>query len=161
MRTLSEANAPKLRIVLIVAVVVVFVLVFSVAYLVRLGPTSSQTSVNTTFATNFSWYISVNYSGSWNLVYWGQNGTYGSQENLIPGQTTYTYNVKGDLNGSGNTMTTVVTYGAGYVENTLCAQATRLDSRGLTLTLTVLGPPHNDSTTASNPSVEVCATYAV
>lgn len=108
---------------------------------------NSQTSIDTTFTTNFYWYISINYSGSWNLVYWGYNGT------------ATNYNVKGSLNGSGNYQTTVVTYGVGYVENTLCAKATKLDSRNLALNLTVLG--NTNSTTASNPSAEVCGTYAV
>jgi len=38
---------------------------------------SSQqtTSLDTTFTTNFYYWITVNYSGSWRLVYWGWNGT--------------------------------------------------------------------------------------
>jgi hypothetical protein len=113
---------------------------------------SFGTSFDTTFTTNFYYPISINYSGSWNLVYWGTSGT------------ATQYNVRGNLNGSGNYETTIVTYGVGYVENTLCAKATKLDSQSnLTLTLTIGNGPDSsvNSTTASNPSAEVCATYGV
>jgi hypothetical protein len=115
---------------------------------------SGQTSLDTTFTTNLYYQISINYSGSWNLVYWGTNGT------ITPSNFT-NYNVKGNLNGSGNYETTIVTYTVGYGENTLCAKATRLDSQP-TLTLTMLNSPHfTNNTTASNPSAEVCATFGV
>lgn len=64
----------------------------------------------------------------------------------------------GDLNGSGDYKTTITTYGVGYVENVLCVKATRLGSQSLTLILTVVGT--TNSTTASNPSAEVCSVYA-
>jgi len=121
--------------------------------------TSTTTSIDFSFTTNFDYYVSINYSGLWNLVYWGENGTVPQNSSIIPGQPPWRYNVKGNLTGSGNYMTTVVTYGVGYVENTLCAQATKLDSLNLTLTLTVVGS--TNSTTASNPTAKVCATYAV
>jgi len=120
---------------------------------------SSETSFNTTFTTNFYYPISINYSGSWNLVYWGENGTVPQNSSTIPGHPLWQYNVKGNLNSSGNYETTITTYGVGYVENMLCAKATKLGSQSLTLTLTVVGT--TNSTTASNPSTEVCVTWAV
>jgi len=111
----------------------------------------SSTTINETFTTNFYYRISINYSGSWNLVYWGTNGT------LTPSNFT-DYNVKGNLSGSGDYKTTIVTYGVGYVENTLCTKATRMSQQS-TLTLTVL--EQSNSTTASDPSAEVCVTYGV
>ncbi len=151
--------SPRVRNVLI-AIILVLVLAFSVTYYTKIGPfritsttsESYQTSLDTTFTTNFYYPISINYSGSWNLVYWGTNGTV-TQYNFTH------YNVKGNLTGSGNYETTITTYGVGYVENTLCAKATKLDSRNLTLALTVL--TQTNSTTGSNPSAEVCATMAV
>lgn len=136
---------------------IILVLVISVAYYVKIAEISersesSETALGTTFTTNFYFSISINYSGSWNLVYWGTNGTV-SQYNYT------NYNVKGNLNGSGYYDTTIVTYGVGYVENTLCANAIKLDSQNLTLTLTVLTTAN--STVASNPSVEACGTYGV
>jgi hypothetical protein len=119
---------------------------------------TSQTSLSTNFTTSVYYFVSINYTGSWNLVYWGQNGTYGSQEQTIPG-TTYPYNTERNLNGSGNYQTTITAYIVGYSENTLCAKATKLDSQNLTLNLTVVD--RTNSTTASNPSAEVCATYGV
>jgi hypothetical protein len=119
------------------------------------GPGTSN--LDTTFITNFYFPISINYSGSWNLRYWGYNGT-ATQPN-----------VKGNLNGSGDYQTTIVTYGVGYVENTLCAEATKLDSLNLTLTLAMGGPPYRIeggyhslvSTNATDPSAETCFTIAV
>jgi hypothetical protein len=105
-------------------------------------PATSQT----TFTTRFTYPISINYSGSWNLVYRAQNGTITQ------------FNVNGNLNGSGDFKITIATYGVGHVENTLCAEATKLDSQSLPLTLTVL--VETNSTTASDPSTEVCVTYA-
>ncbi|HEV2226154.1 MAG TPA: hypothetical protein VGR56_05040, partial [Nitrososphaerales archaeon] len=69
------------------------------------------------------------------------------------------YNFKGNLNGSGNYETRITTYGVGYVENTFCARATKLDSLNLALTLTVLG--ETNSTTSSSASAEACVTFAV
>ncbi len=106
---------------------------------------SSETSLDTTFTTNFYYPISINYSGSWRLTYWGQYG-------LVT-----RYN---ETQGSGNFETTVVTYGVGYVLNSLCAIATKLDSQNnLTLTLTVLTSSQN--TTALVSSVQACGNYGV
>ena len=113
-------------------------------YLIGFNTTGS--SIDNAFTTHFYYSISINYSGSWNLAYWGQNGTAAN-------------NVKGNLTGSGNYETTIVTYGVGFVENHFCAQATKLDSQNLTLTLGVVGK--TNSTTASNPSTKVCVTFAV
>jgi len=143
-------------------IVTVVIIVAAVGFVVFLPRTvycgSACVTPNTTFTTDLYYPITINYSGSWNLSYWGQNGTYGLKEKTIPG-TTWQYDVKGNLNGSGNYVTTIVTYGVGYMEDTLCANATKLNSQSnLTLTLTVLG--QSNSTTALNPSAEVCATYA-
>jgi hypothetical protein len=78
----------------------------------------------------------------------------------MPGNLAY-YNFKGNLNGSGNYEARITTYGVGYVENTFCAKATKLDSQNLALTLTVLGRTNSTSTTTSNPSAKVCFVYAV
>jgi hypothetical protein len=170
----SPVRSPKVRNVLI-TVIVTLLLVTSLVYYARIGPSrnnsesttiqclqtspdpttseSSQTSLDTTFITHFYYNIVINYSGSWNLVYWGTNGT------ITPSNYT-NYNVKGNLCGTGNYEATIVTYGVGYVENTLCARATKLDSHnGLTLTLGLV--ERSNSTTASDPSAEVCATFAV
>jgi hypothetical protein len=113
---------------------------------------SSQTSLDTTFTTNFFYHIYINYSGPWTLEYLGTNGTI-----TFDAYHVIQYNVKGYLNGSGDYETTVVTYGVGYVINTLCVTATKLDSQN-NLTLIVLFP-NRRSTTAPNASVEVCASY--
>jgi hypothetical protein len=130
-----------------------------VGYFVGASFGSSTPSLNTNFVTDFYYPISINYSGSWNLAYWGTNGTQNSNI-TIPGCACPTgYNFEGNLNGSGNYEKTVTTYGVGYVENTFCAKATRLGSQSLTLTLSVVGK--TNSTTTSNPSAEVCVTFAV
>ncbi|MGI0078576.1 MAG: hypothetical protein ACRECH_03035 [Nitrososphaerales archaeon] len=130
--------------------IIILVLVFSFVYFAEIDPfRGSQTSFDNTFTWNFPFPISVNYSGSWMLTYWAENGT--ATQN----------NVKGNISASGNYMTTVTIYGVGYVEKTLCANATKLDSKqNVSLTLTVLTTDFTNSTTASNPSVEVCATVA-
>ena len=148
---------------LLIALIVILALLSSVAYYVRIGPfsylnsttsESSQTSIDTTFTTFNNFGISINYSGSWRLVYWGHNGTV-TQYNYTQ------YNVKGNLTGSGNHGITVVTYAVGYEENTLCANATKLDSQpNITLTLWVLTSQLTNSSTPSDPSAEVCATIA-
>lgn len=106
----------------------------------------TSTSFDNTFTWHFPFTISVNYGGSWRLVYWGENGT--ATQN----------NVEGSLSGSGNYETTMTLSGVGYIERTLCANATKLDSQNLILTLTVA--VKSNSTTASNPSAEVCFTVA-
>jgi len=153
----------KVRNVLIVAVMIL-VLVFSAAYYEGVGPFQSN---NANFTTYFHYPISINYSGSWNLVYWAENGTATPYTVTIatysPGSGPYNltviYNIMGNLNGSGNYERMMTTYGVGYVENTLCAKATELDSQSLPLTLTVVG--RTNSATPSNPTAEVCVTFAV
>ena len=128
---------------------------------------SEQTSLDTTFTTNFYYWITINYNGSWRLVYWGWNGTlngYISCAKSIPRFCLTPYNptqdnVRGNLTGSGDYTFRIVTYGIGYVQNTLCANATKTDSLNLTLALTVLGTETN--TTASNPTAVACGTYGV
>ena len=137
-----------------------------------MGPLQNNSTFNTTFVEPFYYPISINYTGSWNLVYWGQNGTYGTHETTISvGGYAVLYDFKRSLNGSGNWQATMTTYAVGYEQETLCAQATKLDSQDLTLTLAIGGPPYNahvigglptiNSTTASDPSAEVCYTIAV
>ena len=104
----------------------------------------TSTSTNSAVATPFYYSISINYTGSWKLVYSGQNGTQDFQ---------------GNKSGSGYFNTTIVTYGVGYVENKLCATAMKLDSQNITLTLRVVG--QSSSTTPSDPSTTVCWTQAV
>jgi hypothetical protein len=127
----------------------------------RAESTTSQTSTSSypDFITKFYYRLSINYSGSWSLVYWAHNGTFEPNEKTIPGKMA-PYNIQGNLRCAGNYKTEVTTYGVGYVENWFCAQATKLDSQsGVILTLGVLSK--TNSTTASNPSAEVCFTYAV
>jgi hypothetical protein len=117
------------------------------------------TTFDTTFTTRFYYPLSINYSGSWNLVYWGTNGTQNGNA-TIPGCGCLAgYNFKGNLNGSGAYDRTVATFGVGYVENTFCAKATKLDSQSQKLTLTVVGK--TNSTTVSDSSAEVCTVFAV
>jgi len=49
----------------------------------------------------------------------------------------------------------------GYAQDTLCANATKLDSQQNNLALTLSVSSLNESTAASNPSVEVCITMGV
>ena len=116
-----------------------------------------QTSSDTTFTTNFNFWITVNYSGSWRLDYWGQDG-------LVTQYNESNYNVKGNLAGSGNYTFQVGTYGVGYADNILCANATKLDAQNnLTLTLSIF-PPYWDgtgNTTTSDPTATACGMYGV
>jgi len=137
--------------------------------------TTTSMPTNTTFVEPFYYPISINYTGSWNLVYWGQNGTYGTHDGthestISVGGDTVGYNFKRSLNGSGNWQATITTYAVGYEQETLCAKATKLDPQG-TLTLAIGGPPYHtyeiggfstiNSTTTSDPSAEVCYIIAV
>lgn len=79
---------------------------------------------NTNFSWSYDFPIVINYSGSWNLVYQGYNGT-------TPN------NVMGNQSGVGNHSLTVTLYGQGYVQRTLCANATKLDPQNSDLTLKV------------------------
>lgn len=96
---------------------------------------------NTSGVTPFTYPISVNYSGSWKLAYWVQDVN-GIEENL---------------NGSANSEIWITFNVAGVVQDTLCANATKLDSSQNNLTLVVLTA--TKSTTAA--SIEVCVTMAV
>jgi len=124
------------------------------------------TALDTTFTTKFYYQISINYSGSWNLAYWGQNGTLetGSQSNSVYCNDCYggvlQYNVYGGMTGSGNYHTELVTYGVGYVENVLCVDAAILNANTGTLTLTV-AVKTGIATAAISPTVEVCFTFGV
>jgi hypothetical protein len=105
------------------------------------------TSVDNTFTWDFPLSVLVSYDGPWNLTYWGENGT-ATQSNF-----------KTNVGGSGEIEFIITLSGVGYIERTLCANATRLDSEGnVQLTLTVV--TRSNSTTASDPSAEVCATVA-
>ena len=97
---------------------------------------------------SFYFSISINYSGSWNLVISGMNLTGGQNLNFTR-----------SLNGSGHYEKTVITELSGYAEDTVCTKATKLDSQNLTLTLNVNG--QTNSTTSSNPSTMICQTWAV
>jgi len=150
---------PKVRNVLI-AVAVILVLVFSAAYYEGVGPFQSNDFYY------FHYAISINYNGSWNLVYWAENGTATPYTLTItqylgsgPYNLTVIYNTMRTLNGSGNYERTITTYGVGYVENTFCAKATKLDSQTLPLTLAVAGK--TNSTTLTNPMAVACVTFAV
>ena len=129
----------------------------------------TSTASDTTFTTNFFYWITINYSGSWNLVYWGWSGTLnrsyscaGSIQNfcLMPYNSTQD-NVYGNLNGSGDYSHLVGTYGIGVVENNFCANGTKLDSSQNNLTLTLSVVNTNSNTTASDPTAVACATYGV
>lgn len=120
-------------------------------------PSTTTTSQDaSTVGATFVFPISINYSGSWWLAYWVENYSQSgpSQRNIL-----------GNLTGSGNYQTTVTMNVVGYVERTLCASATKLDSLQENLTLSVLPTGFNgvntDSTTASNSTAEVCATMGV
>ncbi len=142
----GKSSRFAVSLIVVVSILILIVALSSLVAYLELSPISSESSQ--TFTTYFHYSISINYSSSWNLVYWGHDGT-GTQ-----------INVRGNFNGSGNYETEVTTYGVGYVENTLCSNATKLDSQNnLTLTLTVI--TFTNSTNAYDPSVEVCATQAV
>lgn len=105
----------------------------------RIGPFTTSNPYNETYY----YPISIDYNGSWKLVYWGQNGSamqYGS------------------LNGSGNFETTLFLLAPTPSQVTLCANATKLDSSQNNLTLKVLF--HINSTAAPYGSTENCGTVA-
>jgi hypothetical protein len=147
-----------------VVALVIVVAIIALALVATLGyPTSRSllpttsfditfTGPDTTVGGHFYYLISINYSGSWNLVYW--------VENFGTSPTNITNEYLGNLNGSGNFQTTISFYVVGYVEKTLCANATELKSQNnLALTLTIFNT--TNSTTPSNPTVEVCGTMGV
>jgi hypothetical protein len=164
--------------VLAVSIAVLVIALSSLVAYIELYRASSQD----TGTAYLSFQISVNYSGPWNLVYWKpDNFLYSKADNsLIPqnnfngtirvsGDFTTTATISGtdyvEVGGSGFYSTTVQLSGEGpvhngvvYIEETLCGNATKLDSQNLTLTLTIF---QNKSTTAADPSVEVCGTEAV
>lgn len=100
---------------------------------------------NTNFTWSYNFPIAINYSGSWNLVYQGYNGT-------TPN------NVMGNQSGVGNYRVTVTLYGRGYVQRTLCANATKLDPQKSNLTLIV--DYRSNSTSLPYGKATVCETVA-
>ena len=182
--TLSGFRSLRVRKVLITVIIAILVLVLSVAYFANMGSfrstsvstTETTQQTNTAFTTTNSFQtsytltftaccndttvgaqlfypISIEYNGSWNLFYWIKSAT---------GALT---SIKGNLNGSGSYETTITFYVAGYAQETLCAKATKLDDSQKNLTLSVLATGvsgvNTNSTTASNPTAEVCATMGV
>jgi hypothetical protein len=130
--------------------------------------TTSQTTQSTApdndFTTYFYYDISISYNGSWSLMYWGQNGTFTNNETVYCNQcygNEMSYNVVGNLTGSGNYSYTVTTYGIGYTENNLCVNATKLGDLQQNKVLTLRIIQNTGNTSGSNPTVEVCATQAV
>lgn len=124
---------------------------------------SAQSSHNTTVGYDFYYSIDINYSGSWNLAYWGQDGNV-TQNNAVYCNECYGgvmhYNVSGNRTGSGNYSTGIGTYGLGNMENVLCVEAAILNAPSGTLTLTVASTT-GIATAPINPTVEVCATFGV
>lgn len=113
--------------------------------------------------TYFHYQVSVNYSGSWNLAYWGQNGTLSQNTTVYCNECyggTMQYNVHGNLTGSGYYQTEITTYRLGYAENVMCVEGAILNANAGTLTLTVAGKTVN-ATAPINPTIEVCITYGV
>jgi hypothetical protein len=109
---------------------------------------STSSSFVTTFSERFSYPIAINYSGSWKIVYFGQNGTV-TENNATQN------NVMGNLNGSGDYQTVIVLLEVNNPgERTLCVNATKLDSSLNNLTLAVLYQIR--STTAPYGSVKAC-----
>ncbi len=98
---------------------------------------------NTNFTWSYNFPIVINYSGSWNLVYQGYNST-------TPN------NVMGNQSGVGNYSLRVTLYGRGYVQRTLCANATKLDPQNSNLTLKV--DYRSNSTSLPNGKAIVCET---
>jgi hypothetical protein len=108
---------------------------------------NNRTSLDTTFTWHFPFSIFVSYDGPWNLTYWGENGT-ATQNNF-----------RTNVSGYGDFEFVMTLSGVGYTERTLCANATRLDSES-NAQLTLVVAARSNSTTASNPSAEVCTTVA-
>jgi hypothetical protein len=125
-------------------------LYFSLSDQSSLNTSTLSTAIESYNSTYFPWSypmsVSVNYSGSWHLTYRGYDGGIYSPPN----------NVSGTKNGTGFYQTTVTLYGIGYVERTLCATATKLDSSSLTLLLSVSG----QTNTTNYQTATECATVA-
>jgi len=119
---------------------------FTVTQTVR---TTSQNASNVGYALSFP--ISINYTGSWALVYWVKDyfGTPPTLEDVV----------LGNLTGSGDYQTTTTIYVQTPQGRTVCADATKLGASQESLMLSVL--VSYNSTTASNPMAEACATLAV
>ena len=100
---------------------------------------------STTGGGTFDYPLSIESIGTWTMHYWVQN--YSGTENSI----------EGNLNGAGNSETWITFSVEGYVGYTLCASATVLPP-GPPLTLSLF---NQNTTTGSNPTVEVCGTMAV
>lgn len=131
--TLSLYRSPFSHLVrnIIIAIVVILVLLLSLAIYGRI-----EMSAPPEYGYNIP--VSINYSGSWKLVYW-----------VTPPEK-----VMGKMTGSGNYETTIAFMSSSVV--TLCANATKLVPRNnLTLTLSITGlESHNTSDT--NPTAKVC-----
>lgn len=170
----KDKRSRSASLIVVVSMIILIIALSSLVAYLELNRASSE-STATTATTYLPFEISVNYSGPWNLVYWkSYNGTI-SQNNFkgkISGSGNYTTTVKIsgtdyiEMGDSGFYSATVTLYGVGgvyngvaYIQETLCANATKLDSQNLALTLTILGM--NKSTIASNRSVELCVSEAV
>jgi hypothetical protein len=126
---------------LIVVAVVIVLIIATIAFLTLSSQTStpphgtqSQTTTTCpgesclpTFSYIFT--ISINYTGSWNLIYQGYNSLGRSSPN----------NVSGGDTGSGFYSKSVTLSGLDSYGLTLCAAAQKLDGSGSTLILTLTG----------------------
>jgi hypothetical protein len=136
---------------------VIAVVLFFLPYYAGLGlfqrssTTSRSTTINTTATIgnastwSYSFQITINYSGSWHLTYWG-----------AAGGTVTLDNVNGNnLNGTGNYQNTITLQGPHGSESELCAGAskTSLDNN---LKLILAVSAFTNSTSAPNSPVEVC-----
>jgi hypothetical protein len=110
--------------------------------------TTFQSTTNNSSTWIYSFPFTINYTSSWNLVYWGVAGTVTLD------------NVTGnDLNGTGNYENTITLHGLDNATSELCAKATRLDPQD-NLTLTIAVSAFANSTTAFSKSAEVCVSVA-
>jgi len=146
---LSRFRSSKVLGILVALIVIILTLALSITYQDRMGPALNTSGVQsaTAFDTSFTWSynlpLSVNYNGSWRLVYSGENGT------IIQNEVTES------LTSSGNYTTSVTVYGLGYFERELCVNATKLDPyQNAVLTLFAFGT--NKSSISSNPTIGIC-----
>jgi predicted PurR-regulated permease PerM len=138
-------------IVLLIAIATVGLMVYGIS---REAPSSTTviecctmqiSTQNTNFTWSYNFPIVLSYDGSWNLVYQGYNDT-------IP------KNIMGNQSGVGNYSLSVTLYGRGYVQRTLCANATKLDPQNSNLTLKV--DYRSNSTSLPYGKAIVCETVA-
>ena len=90
---------------------------------------TSSTGASGSFMYNYTFTLSVNYSGPWHLTYLGYNnlGTSNATE------------ASGSHNGTGFYSKAVALSGSTYNGLTLCAQAQKLDTSNSTLVLRITG----------------------